>query len=88
MGDYNWAVLTRGRVGAAPGLDSGLERSFARETTISTVLRLGIPKGSLQDSTLALFKRAGFNFSVSSRSYYPQVDDPEIEATLLRAQEI
>jgi ATP phosphoribosyltransferase len=75
-------------VGAAPGLDSGLERSFARETTISTVLRLGIPKGSLQDSTLALFKRAGFNFSVSSRSYYPQVDDPEIEATLLRAQEI
>lgn len=51
-------------------------------------LRLGIPKGSLQDATIALFKRAGFTFQVSSRSYYPQVDDPEIEATLLRAQEI
>ncbi len=52
------------------------------------VLRLGIPKGSLQDATLALFRRAGFVFTVSSRSYYPQVDDPEIDAILLRAQEI
>lgn len=52
------------------------------------VLRLGIPKGSLQEATLSLFKKAGFSFSVSSRSYFPQVDDPELEATLLRAQEI
>lgn len=52
------------------------------------MLRLGIPKGSLQDATLSLFKKAGFSFSVSSRSYFPQVDDPELEATLLRAQEI
>jgi len=52
------------------------------------VLRIGIPKGSLQEATLGLFKKAGFSFSVNSRSYYPQVDDPELEATLLRAQEI
>ncbi|MFN3652434.1 MAG: ATP phosphoribosyltransferase [Armatimonadota bacterium] len=57
-------------------------------TPISRVLRIGIPKGSLQDSTLALFRRAGYTFTVSSRSYYPQVDDPEIEPVLLRAQEI
>ncbi len=55
---------------------------------ISRVLRIGIPKGSLQEATLSLFKRAGFTFSVSSRSYYPTVDDPELEPTLLRAQEI
>ncbi len=53
-----------------------------------SVLRLGIPKGSLQDATLSLFKRAGFSFTVNTRSYYPQVDDPELEAVLLRAQEI
>lgn len=52
------------------------------------VLRIGIPKGSLQEATIGLFRRAGFNFAVSSRSYFPQVDDPELEATLLRAQEI
>jgi ATP phosphoribosyltransferase len=51
-------------------------------------LRIGVPKGSLQEATLGLFRRAGFSFSVSSRSYYPQVDDPELAATLLRAQEI
>ena len=55
---------------------------------ISNVLRIGIPKGSLQDATISLFKKAGFSFAVSSRSYFPQVDDPELEATLLRAQEI
>jgi ATP phosphoribosyltransferase len=51
-------------------------------------LRIGIPKGSLQEATLGLFRRAGFTFTVSSRSYYPQVDDPELEPILLRAQEI
>ncbi len=51
-------------------------------------LRLGLPKGSLQDSTLALFTKAGFNFSVNGRSYYPRCDDDEIKAVLLRAQEI
>ncbi|HEU4752035.1 MAG TPA: ATP phosphoribosyltransferase, partial [Armatimonadota bacterium] len=47
---------------------------------MSRVLRIGIPKGSLQEATLGLFRRAGFKFAVSSRSYYPQVDDPELEA--------
>ena len=51
-------------------------------------LRLGIPKGSLQESTIQLFQRAGFNIFVSSRSYFPTIDDPEIECTLIRAQEM
>ncbi|OGS35247.1 MAG: ATP phosphoribosyltransferase [Elusimicrobia bacterium RIFOXYB2_FULL_49_7] len=51
-------------------------------------LLLGIPKGSLQDATLALFKKAGFNIGVSSRSYYPSIDDPEIACMLIRAQEM
>ncbi len=51
-------------------------------------LRLGIPKGSLQDSTIYLFKKAGFNISVSDRSYFPLIDDSEIECMLIRAQEM
>ena len=51
-------------------------------------LRLGIPKGSLQESTIQIFARAGFNVYVSSRSYFPTIDDPEIECTLIRAQEM
>lgn len=51
-------------------------------------LKLGLPKGSLQESTFQLFQKAGFNFNVSSRSYFPTCDDPEIEAILIRAQEI
>lgn len=49
---------------------------------------LGIPKGSLQDSTVALFKKAGFTIGISSRSYYPSIDDPEISCMLIRAQEM
>jgi ATP phosphoribosyltransferase len=52
------------------------------------MLKLGLPKGSLQDSTVQLFQRAGFNIYVSSRSYYPAIDDPEIECLLIRAQEM
>lgn len=52
------------------------------------VLRLGLPKGSLQESTFQLFKRAGFNINLRSRSYFPTVDDPELEIVLMRAQEI
>jgi ATP phosphoribosyltransferase len=52
------------------------------------ILRIGLPKGSLQEPTLELFKRAGFNIVVSSRSYRPAVDDDELEIRLLRAQEI
>jgi ATP phosphoribosyltransferase len=51
-------------------------------------LKLGIPKGSLQDATVQLFARAGFNLYVSSRSYFPAVDDPELECMLIRAQEM
>ncbi len=51
-------------------------------------LRLGIPKGSLQDATIQLFARAGFNIYASMRSYFPAIDDPEIECMLIRAQEM
>jgi ATP phosphoribosyltransferase len=51
-------------------------------------LRLGIPKGSLQDATIALFKRAGWNIYADGRSYFPSVDDSEIECMLIRAQEM
>jgi ATP phosphoribosyltransferase len=51
-------------------------------------LTLGLPKGSLQESTFAMFKKAGFVIKAGARSYVPSVDDPEIEARLLRAQEI
>jgi len=51
-------------------------------------LRLGIPKGSLQDATVQLFARAGYNIYVNPRSYFPAIDDPEIECMLIRAQEM
>ena len=51
-------------------------------------LKIAVPKGSLQEATFALFKKAGWDFRVGSRSYNPSVNDEEIEATLLRAQEI
>ena len=53
-----------------------------------SVLKLGIPKGSLQDASLQLFRRAGYEISVSSRSYFPSIDDDEIECMLIRAQEM
>src|ERR1700736_5261057 len=51
-------------------------------------LKLGIPKGSLENATIELFRRAGFNIVTSSRSYFPSIDDPEIECMLIRAQEM
>lgn len=51
-------------------------------------LKLGIPKGSLETATVDLFKRAGFNINVSSRSYFPAIDDPDVECMLIRAQEM
>ena len=51
-------------------------------------LRIGMPKGSLQDATFGLFKKAGWDFRVSTRSYQPVVDDDELDPVLLRAQEI
>lgn len=52
------------------------------------ILRFGLPKGSLQDATIEKMGKAGYNISVSSRSYIPYVDDPELEMRLIRAQEI
>lgn len=51
-------------------------------------LKIGLPKGSLQDATFKLFKKAGFSISSSERSYFPSVDDPELSPVLLRAQEM
>src|ERR1035441_219329 len=51
-------------------------------------LKLGIPKGSLENATIELFRRAGFSITTSSRSYFPGIDDPEIECMLIRAQEM
>ena len=55
---------------------------------MSQKLRLGIPKGSLQDATIALFERAGWRIFANGRSYFPGIDDPEIECMLIRAQEM
>ena len=54
----------------------------------SPVLKLGIPAGSLQDATADLFRKAGYKLSFASRSYYPSIDDDEIQCTLIRAQEM
>ena len=51
-------------------------------------IRLGIPKGSLQDATIALFAAAGFKIYANGRSYFPATDDPELECMLIRAQEM
>ena len=50
------------------------------------ILKLGLPKGSLQESTFRIFKKGGFNVNVGSRSYFPSIDDPEFDPVLLRAQ--
>lgn len=57
-------------------------------TTTENVLKLGLPKGSLEKATLDLMARAGFDVRVSDRSYLPQIDDPEIRVVMLRAQEM
>src|SRR5947208_15813329 len=57
-------------------------------TNAKPKLRLGLPKGSLQEATIEKMAKAGFNVQVSSRSYVPYVDDPELEIRLIRAQEI
>ena len=55
---------------------------------MSRILRLGIPAGSLQAATAQLFRQAGYQITFRSRSYYPEIDDPEIECILIRAQEM
>lgn len=74
--------LRVGRPGRSDGEPSQQQDPYVK-------LRLGIPKGSLQEATFALFRKAGYEFRISSgRSYHPWVDDPEIEPLLLRPQEI
>jgi ATP phosphoribosyltransferase len=63
---------------------SGASESAATEQK----LKLGLPKGSLQEATFKLFGKAGYRVQVGSRSYYPSIDDPDIECTLVRAQEM
>ena len=62
--------------------------TFATHASKSPVLKLGIPKGSLENATIDLFRRAGFQITVNSRSYFPAIDDPNIECMLIRAQEM
>jgi ATP phosphoribosyltransferase len=62
--------------------------SAPKEPRPAKVLKLGIPKGSLEHATIDLFRRAGFHITVGERSYFPAVDDPEIECMLIRAQEM
>ena len=61
-------------------------RCHLREQVVK--LKLGIPKGSLENATVDLFRRAGFNITTSSRSYFPAIDDPDMECMLIRAQEM
>ena len=94
----NDALLFRvdGR-GRRPGLPRG-HRQLLHQTDrnaklrggkiMANKLKLGIPKGSLQDATIALFERAGWRIAASGRSYFPAIDDPEIECMLVRAQEM
>jgi ATP phosphoribosyltransferase len=63
-------------------------RKKAMQKNDPNVLKLGLPKGSLQEATVQLFQKAGFNISTSSRSYYPSIDDVEIEPILFRSQEM
>jgi ATP phosphoribosyltransferase len=55
---------------------------------VKQTLKLGIPKGSLQDATIALFKRSGWHINVNGRSYFPEIDDEAIECAICRAQEM
>lgn len=57
-------------------------------TDVETQLRLGIPKGSLQETTKKLFALAGYDLRISGRSYYPEIDDPDIQCILIRPQEM
>jgi len=52
------------------------------------ILKIGLPKGSLQESTFRILKKAGFNIHVGSRSYFPSINDPELDSVLIRAQEM
>ena len=61
---------------------------YQRDDMPDRTLKLGIPAGSLQEATADLFRKAGYRITFASRSYYPSIDDDEIECTLIRAQEM
>src|ERR1700744_5007588 len=65
-----------------------MSRAAMSDDSAAKKIRLGIPKGSLQDATVALFAQAGWKIYVSGRSYFPLTDDSEIECMLIRAQEM
>jgi ATP phosphoribosyltransferase len=67
---------------------SGIKRKSAERSELRNRLKLGLPKGSLQEATVRLFERAGFKILIGERSYAPSIDDPELEPMLLRAQEM
>jgi ATP phosphoribosyltransferase len=66
----------------------GIINTVVKMTEKNNKLKLGIPKGSLQESTVKIFKKAGFNININERSYYPSIDDEEIECMMIRAQEM
>ena len=68
--------------------DRAIEKLGGRTHKPMNKLKLGIPKGSLQEFTIDLFKQAGYTITISGRSYYPHIDDDEIEVMLLRPQEM
>jgi ATP phosphoribosyltransferase len=69
-------------------ISPGHQKGSTQPMKHRNILRFGLPKGSLQDATIQKMAKAGYNISVSSRSYIPYVDDPELEIRLIRAQEI
>jgi len=70
------------------GPGRGVETSIPKQAAGEPKIRLGLPKGSLQATTARLFELAGYNLRFPERSYYPEIDDPEIECILIRAQEM
>src|SRR5713101_6964243 len=58
------------------------------QSPMTEILKLGIPKGSLQDATIELFRKAGWKIGIPERSYFPTIDDPAIRCSLIRAQEM
>jgi len=77
--------VSGGGAGSGPASRGAASRGAA--SSAARVRRLGLPKGSLQDATVGLFKQAGFSISISSRGYFPTIDDDEIECMLIRPQE-
>ena len=70
-----------------PAADESVNKTMNDQTS-GPLLRIGLPKGSLQESTVDLFERASFKVGISSRSYFPSIDDPELRLVMFRAQEM